>query len=77
MPEITADKDYFLDEQGKVTTDSTKAAHWLAKKGGIISIEVQDKYGIPTASEEEGSSEKADEPKENKKATPSKNKGVK
>lgn len=80
MPETIADKDYFLDSDGNVTTDSTKAANWLVKKDGAISVETQEKYNIPTASKEEGSSdveEKSEAPKQNKAAKPAKNKGAK
>ena len=86
MPEVIADRDYFLDGEGNLTTDSTVAAQWLAKKDGLISQENQDKYGIPTAPEKEkvahaedddNDDEKSESPKANKKASPSKNKGAK
>lgn len=86
--EVRADKDYFLDANGEITLDSTKAASWVARKGAFISLANQKKYGIPTtneteapkkdkADEPEGSQDgKSKEPAENKKLTPSKNKGA-
>jgi hypothetical protein len=78
-----ADKTYYLDGEGNVTTDSTVAVMQIAAQGSPISKRDQEKYGIPTAPAEKAEKvaqddeAKADSPKSNKKATPSKNKGAK
>ncbi len=74
----TADKDYFLDEDRKLTTDNAKAAFVLIRKGQDIPKEMADKYGIgkekPKTAEKPV--EKAPEPKE-KGAGPSEDKSAK
>jgi hypothetical protein len=42
----TADKDYFLTLEGKVTTDEEKAHSLLIRKGQDIPKDIADKYGI-------------------------------
>lgn len=42
----TADKTYYLDENGKVTTDEEKAATVLINKGQDIPKEMVERYGI-------------------------------
>lgn len=32
--EVVADKHYFVDKDGNMTTDSTKAASWIVRSGG-------------------------------------------
>lgn len=75
----TADKDYFLDEDRKVTTDTEKAAIVLIRKGQNIPKEMADKYGIgkekPNTAEKAAekaleSKEKGSGPSEDKSATP-------
>lgn len=78
---VLADQDYFADEQGNLTTDSTKAAHWIARKGSPISKADQEKHGIPLQ-KKGGKVAQADEKatipaSANKKENPSENKGVK
>ncbi len=79
----TADKDYFLDENGKVTTDTEKAAIVLIRKGQDIPKEMADKYGIgkdkPKMAEKAAdkapeSKEKGAGPSEDKSATPTNDK---
>lgn len=73
----TADKTYYLDENRELTTDQEKAAFVLINKGQDVPKEMADKYGIGKVAPEEETEEKAAKPSANKKATPSKNKGVK
>lgn len=75
--EVIADQTYYLDKEGNVTTDPEAADRQLAAKGSPIPVHVQKQYSIPTASEEEGSSEKAEKPSANKSEKPTKNKGAK
>lgn len=81
----TADKTYYLDDDGKVTTDEEKAAVVLINKGQEIPKEMADQYGIgkgksAKAASETDSDESADEgekasgPKSNKAASPKKDK---
>lgn len=77
--EVVADKHYFTDKDGKLTTDSTEAAQWLVREGSPISKEVQAKYGIPL----KGTAPKADKAKDDddidgeKASSPSSNKSAK
>lgn len=72
----TADKDYFLDLDGKVTTDEAKAHQLLIRKGQEIPKEMADRYDIggskKSAPAEDG--EKAAKPATNKSARPAQNK---
>lgn len=65
-----ADKDYFLDENLKLTTDEDKAAFVLIRKGQEIPKEMADKYGIGKPKAEAkaapASTNKAAKPAENK-----------
>jgi hypothetical protein len=76
----TADKDYFLDINGKVTADEEKAHSLLIRKGQDIPKEMADKYGIGSAKSAKAASapaedgEKANKPASNKSAAPAKNK---
>ena len=74
-----ADKDYYTDENGEVTDDPAKQRFLLVRAGQDMTTDVAEKIG--GLNNEEGSSaegeEKASAPKANKKAQPSKNKGVK
>lgn len=76
----TADQDYFLDDEGKLTTDQEKAATLLIRKGQDVPKEMAEKYfsdgdNAEAASADEG--EKASSPKSNKAASPKGNKGAK
>lgn len=51
--EVIADRNYFLDANGKVTTDSTKATDWLAREGALVRPDIRERYGIPYAAEPE------------------------
>jgi hypothetical protein len=42
----TADKDYFLDAEGNVTTDEEAAHQLLIREGQDVPKEMADKYGI-------------------------------
>lgn len=68
-----ADKDYFLDEDLKLTTSDGKAAFVLIRKGQEISKEMADKYGI---GKESKPAEAAAKPVEEKSATPEANKSA-
>lgn len=70
----TADKDYFLDQQGNVTTDELEAHQLLIRKGQDIPKEIADKYGIGKVAQTE---EEADKPVSKKAANPSENKAQK
>lgn len=71
-----ADQDYFLDGNGELTTDENESAFLLIRKGQDVPNDVAEKYGIGKVAQDEPEV-KADAPSKNKKATPSKNKGVK
>jgi hypothetical protein len=76
----TADQDYFLDDKGEVTTDTEKAAMLLIRKGQDIPKDMADTYGIGKVAQQadgDEESEKLAKKPANKKAAPSKNKGVK
>lgn len=79
----TADKDYFLDAEGNVTTDEATAHTLLIRKGQDIPKDMADKYDLGKKAakvadtEEVDGGEKASSPSANKKASPSKNKGAK
>lgn len=84
MSDKVADKDYFLDEEGNVTDDESKAATLLIRAGQEMSQEVADKVGsqpddgkVAQEGEAEDAEAKAAKPASNKKAAPSSNKGVK
>jgi len=71
----TADKDYFLDAEGNVTTDEEKAATLLIREGQDMSVEVAEKIG--KVAQPEDAEAKATSPSLNKSDAPTKNKGVK
>lgn len=64
-----ADKDYWYDEKGKVTTDEGSAAVLIVRKGQEITPEIEAKLGKKAADET-----KAAEPAENKAKSPKANK---
>lgn len=68
----TADKDYFLDKNRKLTTDENKAAFVLIRKGQEISVEMAEEHGIGQKAET-----KKETPTANKTAEPSENKSKK
>lgn len=86
----TADKDYFLDGDGKVTTDQDAAATLLIRKGQDIPADMAEQYGIGKSSKAKAtaegtvpetdaatatdSTEKASRAKSNKAAKPASNK---
>jgi hypothetical protein len=71
----TADKDYFLTLEGKVTTDEEKAHSLLIRKGQDIPKDIADKYGIgKKASADAERPAKAEAPSKDKSAQPAKNK---
>lgn len=83
----TADKTYYLDKDGKVTTDPQKAATVLINEGQEIPKEMADRYGIGKAApkaaaepknEPDASNattdKKASQPTANKAKQPTKNK---
>lgn len=69
-----ADKDYDLDENGKLTTDPAKAAFHLIRKGQEVPFDVAEKYGIGKKAPAKDSEVKAAVPTENKAKTPTSNK---
>jgi hypothetical protein len=74
MPdEVLADKHYYLDDEGNVTTDELKAAHWLVREGALVTPEAQALIDKVAPAEEE----KSAKPAANKAEKPAKNKGVK
>lgn len=90
MKQVIADKNYFFDAEGNVTTDESKGERWLAREGAAVLDEhvealeaFQGKAGdSKVAPEEEAAAKATTEPKaakasDNKKATPSKNKADK
>lgn len=82
MSEVIADRDYFTDQNGDLTTDSTKAADWLVRKGSPISKEHQEKYNIPLQTSVQSGKDvdggkKASSPSSNKATSPKENKGAK
>lgn len=73
----TADKDYFLTLDGKVTTNDEKAHSVLIREGQEIPKEMADKYGIGKKAADKPASDdakKAPAPSKNKSATPAENK---
>lgn len=75
---MIADRHYWLDKDGNVTTDEAKSHLWLVREGSPISKEIADKYGIgKVAQEGEPVKAKSAKPSENKVKKPSENKGVK
>lgn len=77
----TANTTYYLDKDGKVTTDPQKAATILINEGQEIPKEMADKYGIgkaagesPAASTATDTAQKAEKPKANKAKKPAENK---
>ena len=83
-----ADKHYWLDEEGNVTTDEAKSHIWLVREGSPITKDVADKYGIGKVAQEDAEEvtedadaspdeEKATKPSANKSKKPTQNKGVK
>lgn len=73
----TADKDYFLDVEGNVTTDEAEAHQLLIRAGQDISKEMTDKYGIGNktkSAEKDSGGEKASSPASNKAAKAKDNK---
>lgn len=90
MDEKIADKDYFFDAEGNVTTDESKGVRWLARKGANVLPEHREALegfsggkaeeaepGNDAESDGSDDGEKASSPKLNKSATPKKNKGAK
>lgn len=67
-----ADKDYDIDADGKLTTDPTKAAFHLIRKGQEVPADIAAKYGIGKTG-----GEKAIKPTANKAITPESNKAAK
>lgn len=73
-----ANETYYLDANEELTTDSEKAAYVLINKGQEVPQEMADKYSIgKVAQPESDEGEKSETPTANKRALPSKNKGVK
>ena len=85
-----ADKDYYRDEDGNVTSDESKAATLLVREGQEMTAEVEELIGgadkaedkkVAQESEEDAEADeaakKSSKPAANKKASPSKNKGAK
>lgn len=82
MTDRIADKDYFLDAQRNLTTDTDAAALLLIRAGQEIPKDMADRYGIgkvaqTESAEEKPVSKKASKPSANKSETPTENKGVK
>lgn len=85
--EAVSDGNYWFDAEGNVTTDEAKGVRWLAREGANVLPEFRDALkafqGSPKGKvarpEEEAEVESDEKPKPaaNKKASPSKNKGVK
>lgn len=77
----TADRHYWLDRNGKVTTDELKGEVWLVREGSPITKEMADVYGIGKVAQPEPEAvetvKKAAKPSENKAEKPKENKGVK
>lgn len=78
----TADQDYFLDDNRELTTDESKAAILLIRKGQDVPKDVADKYGIGKVAQSDETAadtveEKAEKPSTNKSKKPTQNKGVK
>lgn len=72
---MEATKDYFLDDNGKVTTDQEKAATLLIRKGQEISKEMSDKYPeVKGVKADEDAPAKATKPAATKAKTPAENK---
>lgn len=85
MKEVIADKNYYFDAEGKVTTDESKGERWLAREGANVLEDHREaleafqgenpgKSGKVAPEEVE---EKSEAPKANKKAKTPANKGVK
>jgi hypothetical protein len=78
MASNTADKDYYLDRDGKLTTDASKANSLLVRKGMEISPRLADQYGIggkaTTATSNDADTAKGSKPTNTKAKTPSSNK---
>lgn len=55
---MIADKDYFLDTEGNVTTDTEEAHQLLIREGQEIPKEMADKYGIGKVAQPEDAAEK-------------------
>lgn len=78
MSDVIADKHYWFDAEGNVTTDETKAVRWLAREGANVLPEHRDALtAFQGSSPKEEAEVKAESPKANKSAKPTKNKGVK
>lgn len=72
-----ADKDYFLDVDGNVTTDEQEAHQLLIRQGQNIPKEMADKYDIGKtnkSAEKDADGEKASGPASNKAAKAKENK---
>lgn len=67
-----ADKDYFLDADGKLTTDEQTAATLLIRKGQDVPSDIATQYKIGKT--EAKSEAKSETPTANKKAAPTTNK---
>lgn len=70
---MIAKKDYFLDADGKPTTDAKKGVSRLASKDAEISPTVAKQYGFTDG---EIAEKKAEAEKSNKSAKSSENKGA-
>jgi hypothetical protein len=90
MKDLASDQNYYYDAEGNVTTDATKGVRWLAREGANVLPEHREALkafqaaGDSKVAQAEGEAEfesedskKAKKPAANKKAAPSKNKGVK
>lgn len=76
---MIADKNYFLDAEGNLTTDEEAAATRLINQGQEVPKHMADKYGIGKVAQEaaEAEVEEKPAPAENKAKQPTKNKGAK
>lgn len=77
----TASEDYFLDDEGNLTTDEAAAATLLIRKGQEVPKEMADKYGIGKVAQTDETaadtvSEKAEKPSKNKAEKPAENKAA-
>lgn len=67
-----ADKDYFLDVEGNVTTDEETAHQLLIRKGQDIPKDMADKYGIGKVAQDEETEEAAKPAKKSAKSSENK-----
>jgi hypothetical protein len=73
---MIADKNYFLDEDGNVTTDAAQAARLLVYKGQPLDERTAAKYGFNTKVSRKTEADEKDE-SDAKGTAPTENKAVK